>query len=94
MRALWGAATVKLVGAGLDDAQLLGDVSRLAGETPVEQAGWQRGHRQHSTSASTTWRPVLPVDEIRSLPDGHALLLATATSRPTRIRLTHHWQRR
>jgi type IV secretory pathway TraG/TraD family ATPase VirD4 len=94
MRALWGAATVKLLGAGLDDAQLLADVSRLAGETPVESVGWQRGHRQHSTSASTTWRPALPVDEIRALPAGHALLLAAATSRPTRIRLQPHWQRR
>jgi type IV secretory pathway TraG/TraD family ATPase VirD4 len=93
MRALWGAATVKLVGAGLDDAQLLGDVSRLAGETPVEQVGWQRGHRQHSTSASTTWRPALPVDEIRALPDGHALLLTTR-GQPTRIRLEPYWTRR
>lgn len=94
MRALWGASTVKLVGAGLDDAQLLGDVSRLAGEQPVEQVGWQRGAQHHSTSGSTTWRPALPVDEIRALPDGHALLLAAATGRPTRIRLEPYWQRR
>jgi type IV secretory pathway TraG/TraD family ATPase VirD4 len=94
MRALWGAATVKLLGAGLDDAHLLADVSRLAGETPVESVGWQRGHHQHSTSSSTTWRPALPVDAIRALREGHALLLATATSQPTRIRLTPHWQRR
>jgi type IV secretory pathway TraG/TraD family ATPase VirD4 len=93
MRALWGAATVKLVGAGLDDAHLLADISRLAGETPAESVGWQRGHRQHSTSASTTWRPALPIDAIRALPDGHALLL-TPRGRPTRIRLQPHWQRR
>jgi hypothetical protein len=57
MRALWGAATVKLLDAGLEDAQLLGVVSRLAGETPVKQVRWQRGHRQHSNSGSTTWWP-------------------------------------
>jgi type IV secretory pathway TraG/TraD family ATPase VirD4 len=93
MRALWDAATVKLVGADLDDAQLLGDVSRLAGETPVESVGWQSGQQHHSTSSSTTWRPVLPVDEIRALPDGHALLL-TARGPPTRTRLEPYWTRR
>ena len=38
MGALWSAATIKLIGAGIDDAKLAEDLSRLVGEHDVPTA--------------------------------------------------------
>jgi hypothetical protein len=78
MHALWSAATVKLVGAGVDDHEFLHRLSGLVGEHDVEKLSTSvgRGHgpaRQYST----TRQPVLPVSALRALPRTHAVLLAT-----------------
>ncbi len=47
MRTLWGAATVKLLGAGLDEAAFVEDVSRLVGEHDVPADSWSHGDGHH-----------------------------------------------
>ncbi|KWX05873.1 membrane protein [Carbonactinospora thermoautotrophica] len=77
MDALWGAATVKLLGAGLDDARFVDDVSRLVGEHDVDVTSVSRGGGGRSVSVSPRRERILPADKIRALPKGRALLLVT-----------------
>lgn len=86
MDALWGAATIKLLGAGLDDADFVEKISKLVGLHDVSTVSVSRS--RDGTSRSTSYRQenVLPADRIRALPKGTALLLATGI-RPAVIRL-------
>ncbi|RSM96370.1 hypothetical protein DMH25_31735 [Streptomyces sp. WAC 01325] len=86
MDALWSAATVKLLGAGLDDADFVDKISKLVGQHDVSTVSVSRG--KEGTSRSTSYRldPILPPDKIRALPKGTALLLATGI-KPALIRL-------
>jgi len=73
MDALWSAATVKLIGPGLDDARVAEDVSRLVGEHDVPV----RTVSHASVSVSVRRQRVLGPEDVRALPRGSALLLAT-----------------
>jgi type IV secretory pathway TraG/TraD family ATPase VirD4 len=78
MAALWSAATVKLIGAGLDDARHAEDVSRLIGEHDVAVTTVNRdanGYTSYSTSPQR--RRILEPGDLRALPRGRAVLLAT-----------------
>jgi type IV secretory pathway TraG/TraD family ATPase VirD4 len=78
MAALWSAATVKLIGAGLDDARQAEDLSRLIGEHDVAVTSVNRdgnGYASYSTSAHR--RRILEPGDLRALPRGRAILLAT-----------------
>ncbi|KNE82914.1 MULTISPECIES: type IV secretory system conjugative DNA transfer family protein [Streptomyces] len=86
MDALWSAATVKLLGAGLDDADFVEKVSRLVGEHDVSTVSYSRSKDGRSRSTSYRLERVLPADRIRALPKGTALLLATGV-KPALIRL-------
>ncbi|MER6531815.1 TraM recognition domain-containing protein [Streptomyces sp. NPDC001508] len=86
MDALWSAATVKLLGAGLDDADFVQKVSTLVGQHDVRTPSVSRGKDGTSRSYSYRQEAVLPPDRIRALPKGTALLLATGV-RPALIRL-------
>lgn len=77
MDTLWSAATIKLIGAGLDDARLAEDVSRLVGDHDVPVRSSQRGDRSTSTTVSLRRQRILPPERLRALPRGTALLLAT-----------------
>jgi type IV secretory pathway TraG/TraD family ATPase VirD4 len=88
MAALWGAATVKLIGAGMDDADFAEDVSRLIGDHDVTTISRSTGGKSGaSRSASTRQQRILPAAAIRALPKGQALFLATGTT-PALITLT------
>ncbi|WP_200300665.1 TraM recognition domain-containing protein [Streptomyces adelaidensis] len=86
MDALWGAATIKLLGAGLDDADFVEKVSRLVGEHDVSTVSYSRSKDGRSRSTSYRLERILPADRIRALPKGTALLLATGI-RPALVRL-------
>jgi type IV secretory pathway TraG/TraD family ATPase VirD4 len=78
MAAMWSAATVKLIGAGLDDAKMAEDLSRLAGEHDVPVGSLTRdGSGLASWQTSTRRQRVLEPSQIRALEKGTALLLAT-----------------
>ncbi|MEU8284159.1 TraM recognition domain-containing protein [Micromonospora sp. NPDC048905] len=78
MDALWSAATVKLVGAGIDDARFAEDLSRLVGEHDVTVASRTRDGKGHTSYQTSVRRQrILDPARIRALPKGTALLFAT-----------------
>ena len=87
-KALGGAATIKLIGAGMDDASFAEDISRLVGDHDVLTVSRSTGGRRTGASrtASTRSQRILPAAAIRQLPKGSALLLATGT-KPAMIQL-------
>ncbi|NJP74503.1 type IV secretory system conjugative DNA transfer family protein [Streptomyces sp. C1-2] len=86
MDALWSAATIKLLGAGLDDADFVQKVSTLVGQHDVKTPSVSRSKDGSQRSYSYRQEPILPPDSVRALPKGTALLLATGI-RPALIRL-------
>lgn len=87
MAALWSAATIKLIGAGLDDARHAEDISRLIGDHHVATTTINRdsnGHTSYSTSPHH--RRILEPGQLRALPRGRAILLATG-NRPAMLEL-------
>ncbi|MFC9677878.1 type IV secretory system conjugative DNA transfer family protein [Streptomyces sp. NPDC056949] len=77
MDALWSAATIKLVGSGIDDADFADKLSRLVGDHDVRTVSVSTSESGKSASVSMRLERVLPADAIRALPKGSALLLAT-----------------
>jgi len=77
MDALWSASTVKLIGAGLDDARVAEDVSRLIGDHDVPVRSINHGDRSHGQTISLRRQRVLPPEDIRALKRGTALLLTS-----------------
>ncbi|UGQ15645.1 TraM recognition domain-containing protein [Yinghuangia sp. ASG 101] len=77
MDALWSAATIKVIGSGIDDADFADKLSRLIGEHDVETVSHSASESGRSTSTSMRQERVLPVDKVRALPKGKALLFAT-----------------
>jgi type IV secretory pathway TraG/TraD family ATPase VirD4 len=86
MAALWGAATRKVIGAGIDDPRLTRDLATLVGrhDVPVRSASY--GDGRASEQISLRRQDILEAADIRALPPGTALLLATG-ARPALIRL-------
>ncbi len=77
MDAMWSAATVKVVGSGIDDADFADKLSRLVGEHDVETVSHSTSESGRSTSTSMRHERILPPDQIRALRKGTALLFAT-----------------
>ena len=77
MRALLGAATVKIVGAGIDDASFAEDLSRLIGDHDVTTLSVNSGDGRTSRSRSVRQQRILPASAIRALPKGQALVWLT-----------------
>jgi type IV secretory pathway TraG/TraD family ATPase VirD4 len=79
MESLWGAATVKVVGPGMDDERFAESLSRLLGEHDVPVVSYSRGGGDRTLTESLSLRRprILPPDQIRALRKGTALLLAT-----------------
>ncbi len=88
MDALWSAATVKMIGSGIDDARFAEDLSRLVGEHDVAVSSITHGSRTnpYSQQYSLHRRRILGPEKIRALPKGRALMLATGTV-PALVRL-------
>lgn len=75
-QAIWDSATVKLILGGGGNADDLADLSRLLGEVEVtETSESARGGGERSVTTSTQTRPIFSVDRLRTLPEGHAVLL-------------------
>ncbi|MEV6209561.1 TraM recognition domain-containing protein [Kitasatospora sp. NPDC051914] len=77
MDALWSAATVKIIGSGIDDADFADKLSRQIGEHDVQTVSVSNSDSGKSTSVSMRTERILPPDRIRALPKGKALLFAT-----------------
>lgn len=78
MDTLWGAATVKLIGAGMDDDRFAESISRLVGDHDVSVSSFSRGHDGRvSESVGLRRQRVLGPEAVRALPVGAALVMAT-----------------
>src|SRR5205085_2509524 len=69
----------KMIGAGIDDARTAEDLSRLVGDHDVPIRSVSRHRDGLTESVSLRRQRILAPDEIRALPKGSALLLATGT---------------
>ncbi|MFJ8091740.1 type IV secretory system conjugative DNA transfer family protein [Streptomyces griseofuscus] len=77
MDAMWSAATVKVIGSGIDDPDFADKLSRLIGDHDVETTSTSTSESGKSTSVSMRQERILPADAIRALPKGTALVFAT-----------------
>ena len=77
MDSLWSASTIKLIGAGTDDANFAENISRLIGEHKVRETSVSYGSSGRSTSTSRQRERILEAAQVRALPKGRGLLLAT-----------------
>jgi type IV secretory pathway TraG/TraD family ATPase VirD4 len=86
MAALWGAATRKVIGAGVDSPRLARDLATLVGQhdVPVRSISYADGRA--SEQVSLRRQDILEPAAIRAMPPGTALLLATG-GRPALISL-------
>jgi type IV secretory pathway TraG/TraD family ATPase VirD4 len=77
MATLWGAATKKIIGAGVDSPRLARDLATLIGQHDVPVRSLNYGDGRVSESISLRRQDILEPAAIRALPHGTALLLAT-----------------
>lgn len=87
--ALWSAATIKTIGAGVQDADFTEDLSRLVGEHKVEESSTSYSRGGHSVSRSLRTERIMTAADIAALPRTKALLL-TSGRRPALLNL-HPW---
>ena len=90
--AMWDAATTKVVLGGLAHADDLARICRLAGDRDEPTRSASRGPGGASTTMAIRRAPVLPIETLRCLPAGQAVVLARR-SPPVRARLTPWWRR-
>jgi type IV secretory pathway TraG/TraD family ATPase VirD4 len=87
MATLWGAATKKIIGAGVDSPRLTRDLATLVGQHDVPVRTISYGDGRASESVTLRRQDILEPAAIRALPPGTALLLATGI-KPALLRLT------
>jgi type IV secretory pathway TraG/TraD family ATPase VirD4 len=99
-RARWGeaaadgmldSATTKVVLGGLAHTEDLTRIGRLAGDIDVPLETRSRGAGGASHSTTTQRLAVLPLEKIRCLPAGHALVLARRCA-PVEVALQPYWK--
>jgi type IV secretory pathway TraG/TraD family ATPase VirD4 len=86
MAALWGASTKKVIGAGIDDPRHARDLATLVGQHDVPVTSVTYGDGRTSRQISLRRQEILEAADIRALPPGSGLLLATGV-RPALISL-------
>jgi type IV secretory pathway TraG/TraD family ATPase VirD4 len=85
-RALWGASTVKIIGAGIDDGRFLQELSELVGDHDVNTRTLQYGNRSFGETVQVRKQRILPPERIRELGKGTALVFASG-SKPALVDL-------
>ena len=70
MAALWGAATRKVIGAGIDDPRLARDLATLVGQHDVPVRSASYGDGRASKQISLRRQDILEAADIRALPPG------------------------
>jgi type IV secretory pathway TraG/TraD family ATPase VirD4 len=75
---LWSAATIKLVGAGIDDPDLADDISRLVGDHDITIRSVSQGAGgAYSESVALRRQAIMSTSDVRAMAKGTAVLLAT-----------------
>lgn len=88
--AMWDAATTKVILGGLAHADDLHRISQLAGDVDDPVRTRTNGANGASTSVAPRRLPALPVERLRTLRAGHAIVLARRTP-PVEARLQAWW---
>lgn len=88
--AMWDAATTKVILGGLAHADDLHRISQLAGDIDDPVRTHSTGASGPSTSIAPRRLPALPVEQLRTLRQGHAIVLARRTP-PVEARLQPWW---
>ena len=93
MAALWGACTIKLVGAGQEDRNFNDLLSKLVGTQWVTTASYSVGGHKGGgqVSSSVTKADIMSPAAIRAIPQGKALMFASGT-KPTMLQLRPWWE--
>jgi TraM recognition site of TraD and TraG len=91
MAALWGAATKKLIGAGVDSPRLARDIAALVGQHDVPVRSVSYGDGRANVQVSLRRQEILEPADVRALPPGTALLFATG-SRAALVQLCPWYQ--
>ncbi|MER7433672.1 type IV secretory system conjugative DNA transfer family protein [Pseudonocardia alni] len=91
MQALWSAATVKLVGAGVDDHSFLHKLSGLIGDHYVERISTSVDRSRTSRQYAQAREPILPASALRAITREHAVLLSSG--RRAGLGRLHPWYR-
>jgi type IV secretion system protein VirD4 len=89
--AMWDAATTKVILGGLAHAEDLSRISQLAGDVDDPVRTRTSGAGGASTSIAPRRLPALPVERLRTLRPGHAVVLARRTP-PVEARLQPWWE--
>ncbi|GAC1322518.1 MAG: hypothetical protein NVSMB13_01030 [Mycobacteriales bacterium] len=89
--AMWDAATTKVVLGGLAHAEDLQRISRLAGDVDRPLITRSTSASGNTRSVSSQRLPALPIEQLRCLPAGQALVLARRAA-PVQVQLTPWWQ--
>jgi len=75
---MWSAATIKLVGAGIDDPDLADDISRLVGDHDITIRSVSQGAGgSYSESVALRRQAIMSTSDVRAMAKGTAVLLAT-----------------
>ncbi|WP_280406611.1 type IV secretory system conjugative DNA transfer family protein [Nocardia carnea] len=82
MRALWSAANVKVLGAGLDDAGFLRDRAEIIGDHYERTVSSSRSNGGRSYSISRTTEKTLTPSDLAALPKGR-IVVSVSGHRPT-----------
>ena len=91
MQALWSAATVKLVGAGVDDHAFLQKLSGLIGDHYVERISTSVDRSRVSRQYARAREPIMPASALRAITRDHAVLLTSG--RRAGLGRLHPWYR-
>lgn len=87
--ALWSAATIKTIGAGVQDADFCEDLSRLVGDHKIEETSTSYSSGGASTSRSLRTERILTAADIAAMARTNALLFSSGR-RPAMLTL-HPW---
>lgn len=89
MRAMASAANIFVIGRGLNDRTDLEDLAALIGDRQIAARSRSIGTRgNRSTSTQIREERILSVADLRALPQGRAVMLASGT-RPVLLQLVH-----
>lgn len=96
MQQMYDAATVRIIGSGLEETAFLEEVSKRVGEHYVQQfsSGTSRGHKggSRSVNVSTAKERILDVAALASMP-GDRCLIIPAGARPVLCQTMPWWTR-
>jgi type IV secretory pathway TraG/TraD family ATPase VirD4 len=92
MDAMWDASTIKVILPGMAQTRDLDTISKLSGEIEIREISTTSGEGISTSSDRPTTKPAWSPEQIRSLKNGHALVLHRRL-RPVEVVAKPYWER-